>query len=88
MNVFRDLAVDLRLKLGDWFRVVQLLKTGGGGGRYTRVYIEDVSRWREDMNFMFEWQKQYDGIDILVREDMENTLPRSWMYSPIFASIY
>ena len=29
---FRDLAVDLRLKLGDWFRVVQLLKTGGGGG--------------------------------------------------------
>ena len=30
---FRDLAVDLRLKLGDWFRVVQLLKTGGGGGK-------------------------------------------------------
>lgn len=28
----RDLAVDLRLKLGDWFRVVQLLKSGGGGG--------------------------------------------------------
>jgi len=24
----RDLAVDLRMKLGDWFRVVQLLKTG------------------------------------------------------------
>lgn len=30
---FRDLAVDLRLKLGDCFRVVQLLKTGGGGGK-------------------------------------------------------
>ena len=28
----RDLAVDLRMKLGDWFRVIQLLKTGGGGG--------------------------------------------------------
>eukprot|EP00118_Oscarella_pearsei_P023857 m.291355 g.291355 ORF g.291355 m.291355 type:complete len:179 (+) comp40725_c0_seq35:331-867(+) len=28
----RDLAVDLRMKLGDWFRVVQLLKTGGGAG--------------------------------------------------------
>lgn len=28
----RDLAVDLRVKLGDWFRVVQLLKTGGGAG--------------------------------------------------------
>ena len=28
----RDLAVDLRLKLGDWFRVVQLIKSGGGAG--------------------------------------------------------
>ena len=27
----RDLAVALRKKLGDWFRVVQLLKTGSGG---------------------------------------------------------
>ena len=22
-------------------------------------YIEDTTRWREDMNFMFEWQEQY-----------------------------
>ena len=22
-------------------------------------YIEDITRWREDMNFMFEWQEQY-----------------------------
>ena len=28
-----DLAVDLRMKLGDWFRVVQLVKWGGGGGK-------------------------------------------------------
>ena len=21
-----------------------------------RVYIEDITRWREDMNFTFEWQ--------------------------------
>ena len=27
----RDLAVALRKKLGDWFRVVQLMKTGAGG---------------------------------------------------------
>ena len=26
---------------------------------YTGVYIEDITRWREDMNFMFEWQEQY-----------------------------
>ena len=23
------------------------------------IYIGDISRWREDMNFMFEWQEQY-----------------------------
>ena len=23
------------------------------------TYIEDITRWREDMNFMFEWQQQY-----------------------------
>ena len=22
-------------------------------------YIEDITRWREDMNFMFEWQWRY-----------------------------
>ena len=21
--------------------------------------IEDITRWREDMNFMFEWHEQY-----------------------------
>ena len=21
--------------------------------------IEDITRWREDLNFMFEWQEQY-----------------------------
>lgn len=28
--LFRDLAIGLRIKLGDWFRVLQLLKTGSG----------------------------------------------------------
>ena len=26
--IFRDLAIELREKLGDWFRVVELMKTG------------------------------------------------------------
>ena len=25
----------------------------------SNTYIEDITRWREDMNFMFEWQQQY-----------------------------
>ena len=27
--------------------------------RAMRALIEDITRWREDMNFMFEWQEQY-----------------------------
>lgn len=30
MFLCRDLAISLRIKLGDWFRVLQLLKTGSG----------------------------------------------------------
>ena len=26
---------------------------------YSVKHIEDITRWREDMNFMFEWQEQY-----------------------------
>jgi len=25
----------------------------------TAENIEDITRWREDMDFMFEWQEQY-----------------------------
>ena len=28
-------------------------------GHLSVTYIEDITRWREDMNFMFEWQEQY-----------------------------
>ena len=27
--------------------------------KFDATYIEDITRWREDMNFMFEWQEQY-----------------------------
>ena len=26
---------------------------------YLYLYREDITRWREDTNFMFEWQEQY-----------------------------
>ena len=34
------------------FIYLKMLVFGGGE-------IEDITRWREDMNFMFEWQEQY-----------------------------
>ena len=30
---YRDLAIELRIKLGHWFRVLQLLKTDGSLGK-------------------------------------------------------
>lgn len=42
MLVYSDLAVDLRMRMGDWFRVVQLLKTGGGAGEYCDLYSNIV----------------------------------------------
>ena len=37
-----------------------LPKTRGPGIFEDKTYyIEDITRWREDMNFMFEWQEQY-----------------------------
>ena len=50
----RDLAVALRKKLGDWFRVVQLLKQGSAGGDDTQLeeawnsigdYYADRQKW-------------------------------------------
>ena len=29
------------------------------------IDIEDITRWREDMNFMFEWQEQYQNIKFI-----------------------
>lgn len=51
---FRDLAIDLRIKLGDWFRVLQLLKTGSGDAddalleqAYNAIgdYFADRQKW-------------------------------------------
>ena len=53
---YRDLAVELRQKLGDWVRVVQLLKAGSDGGDDTRLeyaynaigdYYADRQHWLE-----------------------------------------
>ena len=32
-------------------------------------YIEDVTCWREDMNFMFEWQEQLERLSMTFTAD-------------------
>lgn len=59
---FRDLAISLRIKLGDWFRVLQLLKTGSGDCDDTLLeqaynaigdYFADRQKWYWEFSFPF-----------------------------------
>lgn len=54
LSACRDLAISLRIKLGDWFRVLQLLKTGSGDSDDTLMlqaynavgdYFADRQKW-------------------------------------------
>ena len=45
---------------------ILLTTTGQVYEKYSLQYIEDITWWREDMNFMLEWQEQY-----LMRERSE-----------------
>lgn len=48
----KDLALDLRTRLGEWFRVVQLIKTGGSGDD---ALLEKA--WNKIGDFYFERQR-------------------------------
>lgn len=89
----RDLAVDLRLKLGDWFRVVQLLKTGGGGGDDQLLeqawnaigdYYADRQKWQNAVTYYVQGRNQarlaecyYMLEDYSGLEKMVNSLPEN-----------
>ena len=55
----RDLAIGLRRKLGDWFKVLQLLKGGGGGTdkeieeawNYIGDYYAERHKWEEAVQY-------------------------------------
>jgi WD repeat-containing protein 35 len=40
----KDLAVDLRVRLGDWVRVIQLIKSGGVTGSADDVILDKIRR--------------------------------------------
>lgn len=62
----RDLAVSLRKKLGDWFRVVQLLKTGSGGDdvqleeAWNAIgdYYADRQKWQQAVTYYVQGRNQ------------------------------
>ncbi|KAJ3036043.1 WD repeat-containing protein 35 [Rhizophlyctis rosea] len=53
----KDLAIDLRVRLGDWFRVVQLIKSGGGGDD---ALLENA--WSSIGDFYYERQKWSQAV--------------------------
>ena len=51
-NIFGDIQLCLEVVIRIWkSHIFDLGKVGR--------YIEDITRWREGMNFMFAWQEQY-----------------------------
>ncbi|KAF7657555.1 hypothetical protein LDENG_00025340 [Lucifuga dentata] len=63
----RDLAISLRIKLGDWFRVLQLLKTGSGNcddalleQAYNAIgdYYADRQKWINAVEYFHQGHNQ------------------------------
>ncbi|XP_035465888.1 WD repeat-containing protein 35 isoform X2 [Scophthalmus maximus] len=63
----RDLAISLRIKLGDWFRVLQLLKTGSGDCDDTLLeqaynaigdYFADRQKWINAVQYYLQGRNQ------------------------------
>ncbi|KAJ3193848.1 WD repeat-containing protein 35 [Irineochytrium annulatum] len=54
----KDLAVDLRIRLGDWFRVVQLIRSGGGSG--DDVLLERA--WNSIGDYYYDRQKWAQAV--------------------------
>ncbi|CAG5866211.1 unnamed protein product [Menidia menidia] len=63
----RDLAINLRIKLGDWFKVLQLLKSGSGDcddalleQAYNAIgdYFADRQKWANAVQFYLQGRNQ------------------------------
>ncbi|KAJ3272616.1 WD repeat-containing protein 35 [Terramyces sp. JEL0728] len=58
----KDLAVDIRIRMGDWFRVVQLIKTGGGGDD---LLLEKA--WNQIGDFYYDRQRWSQAVTYYVQ---------------------
>ncbi|KAI8896383.1 WD repeat-containing protein 35-like protein [Globomyces pollinis-pini] len=76
----KDLAVDLRIRMGDWFRVVQLIKTGGGGDdilleeawNHIGDYYYERQRWSQAITYYIQGRNTEKLVEIYyILEDFE-----------------
>lgn len=64
----KDLAIQLRMKLGDWFKVVQMIKEGSGYDDILQIaynelgnYYADRFKWNKAANY-YSLAKNYEGM--------------------------
>lgn len=55
----KDLAVELRTRLGDWFRVVQLIKMGGGDDKLLEEAYNNIGYYYSDRQ---KWHKAFSAF--------------------------
>nr|CAB3267696.1 WD repeat-containing protein 35 [Phallusia mammillata] len=66
----RDLAIELRMKLGDWFRVVQLLKSGSGGSDDKQL----IRAWNAIGDYYADRQKWSNAVTYYEKGDNQERL--------------
>ncbi|XP_055481799.1 WD repeat-containing protein 35 isoform X5 [Psammomys obesus] len=100
----RDLAIGLRLKLGDWFRVLQLLKTGSGDADDSLLeqahnaigdYFADRQKWLNAVQYYVKGRNQerlaecyYMLEDYEGLENLANSLPENHKLLPEIARMF
>uniref|UniRef100_A0A803XM55 WD repeat-containing protein 35 n=1 Tax=Meleagris gallopavo TaxID=9103 RepID=A0A803XM55_MELGA len=100
----RDLAIGLRIKLGDWFRVLQLLKTGSGDSDDALLeqahnaigdYFADRQKWLNAVQYYVQGRNQerlaecyYMLEDYQGLENLANSLPENNKLLPDIAHMF
>ncbi|NXR71104.1 WDR35 protein, partial [Pycnonotus jocosus] len=100
----RDLAIGLRIKLGDWFRVLQLLRTGSGHSDDALLeqahnaigdYFADRQKWLNAVQYYVQGQNQerlaecyYMLEDYQGLENLANSLPENHKLLPDIAYMF
>ncbi|XP_075001097.1 WD repeat-containing protein 35 isoform X5 [Calonectris borealis] len=100
----RDLAIGLRIKLGDWFRVLQLLKTGSGDADDALLeqahnaigdYFADRQKWLNAVQYYVQGRNQerlaecyYMLEDYQGLENLANSLPENNKLLPDIAYMF
>ncbi|XP_030777411.1 WD repeat-containing protein 35 isoform X3 [Rhinopithecus roxellana] len=100
----RDLAIGLRLKLGDWFRVLQLLKSGSGDADDSLMeqannaigdYFADRQKWSNAVQYYVQGRNQerlaecyYMLEDYEGLENLAISLPENHKLLPEIAQMF